>query len=86
MAKVAWIGLGVMGYPMARSYPQQGRPRAHGVEPHGRQGRSLGQGVLPAQANRGEEPYGRGQSPGQCVGAHSRCRLEDEGTVSNNHL
>ena len=48
--------------------------------------RSLGQGVLPAQANRGEEPYGRGQSPGQCVGAHSLCRLANQGSVSNHHL
>ena len=45
MAKVAWIGLGVMGYPMAGHLAQEGRARPHRLQPQRRQGRGLGQGV-----------------------------------------
>ncbi|MDN3719041.1 NAD(P)-binding domain-containing protein [Roseibium salinum] len=34
MAKVAFIGLGVMGYPMAGYLKNQGRPRSYRLQPH----------------------------------------------------
>ena len=45
MSKVAWIGLGVMGFPMAGHLKDARRPRRHGVQPHARQGRGLGRPV-----------------------------------------
>ena len=42
MAKVAFLGLGVMGYPDGRASQGQGRPRRHGLQPHRRQGREVG--------------------------------------------
>ena len=45
MSKVAWIGLGVMGFPMAGHLKTRGRPRRHRVQPHPRQGRGLGRAV-----------------------------------------
>ena len=42
MAKVAFIGLGVMGYPMARHLAQEGRARAHRLQPHRRRRRRNG--------------------------------------------
>ncbi len=40
MANVAFLGLGVMGFPMAGWLAQEG-PHRHGVQPHGREGRAL---------------------------------------------
>ena len=42
MAKVAFIGLGVMGYPMARHLAQEGRARADRLQPHRREGGEMG--------------------------------------------
>ena len=45
MAKVAFLGLGVMGYPDGRPSQDQGRPRRHRLQPHRRQGRAMGEGA-----------------------------------------
>ena len=42
MAKVAFIGLGVMGYPMARHLAKKGGHDAHRLQPHRREGGEVG--------------------------------------------
>ena len=45
MSKLAWIGLGTMGFPMAGHLKTRGGYAVDGVQPHARQGRCLGRQV-----------------------------------------
>ena len=55
MANVAFLGLGVMGFPMAGWLAKKGHTR-HGVQPHGREGRAL----VHAAPRQGGRDAGRG--------------------------
>ena len=64
--KLAFLGLGVMGFPMAGHLVDSRRPRRHRLQPHTPQGRGMGgalRGTLGADAGRGGRREPRSSSP-----------------------